>query len=104
MGTAAARRSAVAAGSKRDPVRSMDERRVRNHARDRRAVLAVMPSVMSWEPAITTADIVNAVRLPQTVVLHLLHELDVEGLAAEAGGHWRRRGELPPPPGYPTSG
>ncbi len=82
----------------------MDDRRSRNHARDRRAVLAAMPSVMSWQPAITTADLVRAVRLPERSVLHLLHELHVEGLADEAGGHWRRRYDVPPPPGYPTTG
>ena len=80
----------------------MDERRARNHARDRRAVLAVMPSVLSWQPAVTTADIVRAVGRPPTAVFHLLHELNADGLAHEAGGRWRRRCEIPPPPGYPT--
>ena len=81
----------------------MDERRARNHARDRRSVLAAMPSVTSWQPAVTTTQIVHAVRLPERTVLHLLHELDVEGLAGEAGGLWRRRGDLPPPPAYPAT-
>ena len=73
----------------------MDSRRIRNQARDRRSVLAAMPSMVSWQPAATTVEIVRSVRLPERTVLHLLHELDVTGLADEAGGHWRRRGDVP---------
>ena len=61
------------------------------------------PSI-SWEPAVTTADLLATVHLPQHTVLHLLHELNVDGLAGEAGGRWRRGGDLPPPPSYPASG
>ncbi|HYI17898.1 MAG TPA: hypothetical protein VD836_04275 [Solirubrobacteraceae bacterium] len=82
----------------------MDGRRARNHTRDRRAVLAAMPSMTSWHPALTTEQIIDVVGLPRRTVLHLLHELHVEGLADEAGGRWRRRGRLPPPPRYPDAG
>lgn len=81
----------------------MAERRARNHARDRNKVLAAMPSVISWEPAATTRQIIDAVHLSERVVLHLLHELNVDGLAVEAGGLWRRRCEVPPPPSYPAA-
>jgi len=43
----------------------MDERRARNHARDRNKVLAAMPSVISWEPAATTRQIIDAVHLSE---------------------------------------
>lgn len=72
----------------------MDDRRARNHARDRRLVLAAMPSSESWQPAATTEEILKAVRLPRRRVLTLLHELDVDGLAAEAGGRWRLCSDL----------
>ena len=55
----------------------MDSRRIRNQARDRRSVLAAMPSKVSWQPAATTVEIVRSVRLPERTILHLLHELDV---------------------------
>jgi RimJ/RimL family protein N-acetyltransferase len=74
----------------------MDDRRARNHARDRRLVLAVLPSSESWQPAVTTEEILKVVRLPRRRVLTLLHELDVDGLAAEAGGRWRLHHKGPP--------
>jgi hypothetical protein len=82
----------------------MDGRRARNHSRDRRAVLAAMPSMSSWHPAPTTEQIITAVGLPRRNVLHLLHEVHVDRLADEAGGRWRRRGDLPPPPTHPDQG
>ncbi len=42
----------------------MDDRRARNHERDRRLVLAAMPCLASWHPAVTTEEILIAVRLP----------------------------------------
>jgi len=69
---------------------AVDERRLRNHARDLRMVLDVMPSSASWQPAVKTDDILRTVRLPRRRVLSLLHELNVEGLAVEAGGFWRQ--------------
>jgi hypothetical protein len=54
-------------------------------------LLAAMPSMSTWHPAVTTAQILATVRLPEFIVLHLLHELDVAGLADEAGDRWRRR-------------
>lgn len=74
----------------------MDDRRARNHARDRRIVMAAMPSVVSWRPAATTGEIIAAVDLPERTVLHLLHELNVEGFASVYGTYWRRRRDLPP--------
>ncbi len=73
----------------------VDSRRIRNQARDRRSVLAAMPSMVSWQPAATTVEVIQSVRLPKRTVLHLLHELNVTGLADEAGGRWRRRGDVP---------
>ena len=75
----------------------MDDRRARNHIRDRRTVMAAMPSVMSWRPAATTGEIIAAVDLPERTVLHLLHELSVDGYASVYGADWRRCRELPPP-------
>lgn len=68
----------------------MDDRRARNHERDRRAVLDLIPSMQSWSPAVTTEEILEAVPLPRHRVLTLLHELHADGLAVEAGGRWRR--------------
>jgi hypothetical protein len=75
----------------------MDDRRARNHERDRGLVLATMPSSASWDPAVTTEEILRAVRLPRRRVLALLHELNVDGLAVEAGGRWRLRSPAPGP-------
>lgn len=75
----------------------MDDRRARNHERDRRLVLAAIPSLASWHPAVTTQEILIAVRLPRRRVLTLLHELNVDGLAVEAGGRWRLRSEIRSP-------
>lgn len=80
----------------------MDDRRARNHERDRQAVLDTMPSSASWQPAVTTEEIIKAVRLPRYRVLTLLHELHVDRLAVEAGGRWRRGSDLPPSPGRRT--
>lgn len=80
----------------------MDDRPDPDHARDRSVVLAAMPSVSSWTRAVTTAEVLEAVQLPEPTVLHLLHELDAEGLAGEVGGRWRRRGDLPAMPGHPA--
>ena len=68
----------------------MDDRRARNHARDRRLVFDAIPSAASWEPGASTEDILKAVRLPRHRVLTLLHELHVAALAQEAGGLWRQ--------------
>ena len=53
-----------------------------------------MPTSASWQPAVTTEEILGTVRLPKRRVLTLLHELHVDGLAVEAGGRWRLRPEV----------
>ena len=75
----------------------MDDRRARNHARDLELVLATMPSSASWDPAVTTEEILRAVRLPRRRVLALLHELNVDGVAVEAGGRLRLGSTAPAP-------
>ena len=55
-----------------------------------------MPSIVSWQPAPTTAPVAAAVGLPERVVVRLLRALHADGRAVEAGGRWRRRKDLPP--------
>ena len=81
----------------------MDDRRARNHARDRGLVLAAIPSSESWQPAVTTEEVLEVVRLPRRRVLTLLHELNADGLAVEAGGRWRLRSGMDFAEAFPTT-